>query len=71
VRIARMAVRDGVPAEADHPAQRRYLDAQQIYRDACRPLETADILVDNTDPARPRIARIPPRLAVVAQNGQS
>jgi uridine kinase len=71
VRMSRMAVRDGVPDDAEHPAQRRYLDAQQIYRDACRPVDSADIVVDNSDPARPRIVRIPPRLAVVAQNGQS
>jgi uridine kinase len=71
VRMSRMAVRDGVPDDAEHPAQRRYLDAQQIYRDTCRPLETADIVVDNGDAGRPRMVRIPPGLADVAQNGQS
>ena len=31
-RVRRMAARDGVPADVSHPDQRRYLDAQQIYR---------------------------------------
>jgi uridine kinase len=71
VRMSRMAVRDGVPDDAEHPAQRRYLDAQRIYQEACRPLESAEIVVDNGDPGRPRIVRIPPGLAAVAQNDQS
>jgi uridine kinase len=71
VRMSRMAARDGVPDDARDPAQRRYLDAQLIYRDACRPLETADIVVDNADPDRPRIVRIRAGLAQVAHNDQS
>jgi uridine kinase len=55
VRVARMAARDGVSPEADHPDQRRYLAAQRIYQDACRPRESADLVVDNTDPARPTL----------------
>ena len=39
VRVARMAERDGVSADADHPDQRRYLDAQRIYLTRCRPRE--------------------------------
>jgi uridine kinase len=54
VRMARMAVRDGVPADADHPAQRRYLEAQRIYRDTCHPRRSADVVVDNTDVRHPR-----------------
>lgn len=71
VRVSRMAVRDGVPHDPEHPDQRRYLDAQRIYRASCLPLETADIVVDNSDPARPRITRISPLLSDVAHNGQS
>lgn len=71
VRVARMAARDGVPRDPEHPDQRRYLDAQRIYRDRCRPAESADLVVDNADPARPRITRISPVLAVVAHNDQS
>jgi uridine kinase len=54
VRMARMALRDGVPRDPDDPAQKRYLDAQRIYHERCRPLESADVVVDNSDPASPR-----------------
>jgi uridine kinase len=55
VRLARMAARDGVPDDPNHPDQRRYLDAQAIYRARCHPEDRADVVVDNTDPGRPRI----------------
>ena len=55
VRVVRMASRDGVPDDPDHPDQRRYLDAQRLYRDRCRPLERADVVVDNTDFDAPAI----------------
>jgi uridine kinase len=55
VRLSRMAARDGVPDDADHPDQRRYLDAQRIYLTRCRPRDRADVVVDNTEPAAPRI----------------
>jgi uridine kinase len=58
VRVMRMAGRDGVSADADHPDQRRYLDAQHIYLTRCRPRERADVVIDNTDPATPVIVRI-------------
>jgi uridine kinase len=57
VRVARLAVRDGVPRDPDHPDQRRYLDAQLLYRDRCAPLERAQVVVDNTDPAHPSLVR--------------
>jgi uridine kinase len=56
-RVRRMAGRDRVPAELDHPDQRRYLDAQALYRAAADPLASADVVVDNTDPARPVLVR--------------
>jgi uridine kinase len=59
VRVARMAARDGVSSDHDHPDQRRYLDAQGIYRRNCRPRESADVVVDNTDPARPVVTTLP------------
>ena len=65
-RVRRMAARDGVPADVSHPDQRRYLDAQQIYRDAADPLGSADFVVDNTDPdssSRGIVGRCPGRLA--------
>jgi uridine kinase len=57
VRVARMAARDGVSADLEHPDQRRYLDAQAIYDARCAPREHADVVVDNTDPGRPRVVR--------------
>jgi uridine kinase len=56
VRVSRMAARDGVCSDPDHPDQRRYLEAQRIYQEACRPRESADLVVDNTDPDRPSLA---------------
>jgi uridine kinase len=55
VRVARMAARDGVPDDPDHPDQRRYLEAQRAYRAGHAPLERADVVVDNTDPSRPHL----------------
>jgi uridine kinase len=49
-RVRRMAGRDGTPADPDHPDQRRYLEAQALYRAAADPLGNADVVVDNTDP---------------------
>jgi uridine kinase len=57
VRVARMAARDGVSADPDHPDQRRYLEAQAIYRQRCAPEEHADLVVDNTHPDQLRIVR--------------
>jgi uridine kinase len=57
VRVARMAARDGVSADPDHPDQRRYLEAQAIYCERCAPEEHADLIVDNTDPRQLRVVR--------------
>ncbi|MBA3552378.1 MAG: hypothetical protein H0W27_05860 [Actinobacteria bacterium] len=35
--------------------RRRYLPAQGIYADAVRPREKADVVIDNSDPARPTV----------------
>ena len=58
-RVRRMAARDGVPADADHPDQRRYLDVQRLYRDAVNPVGSADLVVDNADPSRPFVVGRP------------
>jgi uridine kinase len=68
VRVARMAARDGAPADPDHPDQRRYLDAQRIYRERCDPVPSADVVLDLDDPDRIRVRRTSPRAAPVAQN---
>jgi uridine kinase len=57
VRVARLAARDGVPGDPDHPDQRRYLEAQRGYRERCAPLDGAQVVVDNTDLERPHLVR--------------
>ena len=58
-RVRRMAARDGLPADPDHPDQQRYLDAQALYRAAADPLADADLVVDNADPGRPHVVGRP------------
>lgn len=55
VTAARMAVRDGTPADPDHPRMRRYVEGQRIYFRRCRPAERAGLVVEHTDPATPRV----------------
>lgn len=68
VTVARLAERDGTPSDPEHPDQRRYLDAQRLYADTCDPRGQADVLVDLTDLAAPRVvasvAEPPPGWAV-------
>lgn len=52
---ARMAQRDGSDPDPDAPANARYRLGQQLYLDEAHPRERADVVVDNTDPAHPRI----------------
>ncbi|MBF4761745.1 uridine kinase [Nocardioides islandensis] len=58
-RVRRMADRDGVPPDVDHPDQRRYLEAQRLYRAAADPVADADLVVDNADPGRPFVVGRP------------
>jgi uridine kinase len=55
VRFGRMVERDGLADDPEDPVQRRYFDAQLIYRSEVGPRGRADVIVDNTDPVRPRI----------------
>ncbi|MFN3865651.1 MAG: uridine kinase [Demequina sp.] len=55
VRFARMVDRDGLEDDPDDPLQRRYFDGQLIYRREVAPRDKALVVVDNTDPARPRV----------------
>lgn len=62
-RVRRMADRDGVPPDATHPDQARYLEAQARYRAAADPVANADLVVDNADPLAPVVvgaAAVPP-----------
>jgi uridine kinase len=49
VSAARMAVRDGSPADPAHPDLRRYVEAQRTYFAERSPRERADLVVDNTE----------------------
>ncbi|WP_084038932.1 hypothetical protein [Demequina sp. NBRC 110053] len=55
VRFDRMVERDGLVRDPEDPIQRRYFDGQLIYRSEVGPRERALVILDNTDPARPRI----------------
>ncbi len=49
VSVARMAARDGSHPDPAHSSVARYVEGQQLYFDACRPWERADLVVDATD----------------------
>ncbi|UNB52893.1 uridine kinase [Mycolicibacterium sp. YH-1] len=53
----RMALRDGTPADPDHPDMRRYVHAQRRYFDQCQPQQRATILIDNNELGHPRLIR--------------
>ncbi|SHN72999.1 uridine kinase [Geodermatophilus obscurus] len=61
VTLARALVRDlaryGSAAEVEHRYRARYLPGQALYRAEADPVRAADVLVDNRDPARPRMLR--------------
>lgn len=54
VTASRMAARDGTHPDPEHPSMARYVEGQRLYFAACRPWERADLVIDNTDPDRPR-----------------
>ncbi len=54
--VARMAGRDGGHPDPQHPSQRRYVEGQRLYFQACRPWTRADLVIDNADPLRPMIS---------------
>lgn len=51
----RMAARDGLAESAVHDLMRRYTGAQRLYFASARPWERASVVVDNSDPGRPRV----------------
>ncbi|KGM12993.1 nucleoside/nucleotide kinase family protein [Cellulomonas bogoriensis] len=53
--FARMAARDGFPADPDDPANRRYVEGQRLYLADADPETRATFVVDNTDVIRPRM----------------
>lgn len=55
--FARMAVRDGSPADEDAAINQRYREGQRLYLAECAPQAKADILVDYADLDAPRLVR--------------
>ena len=56
--LERAAVRDGGdPAEVRRLYRARYLPAQRLYEQRCRPAERAQVVLDNSDPAQPAVLR--------------
>jgi uridine kinase len=57
--IRRARIRDareyGSPDDAERRFRARYLPSQRHYRGTVRPAELADVVLDNDDPARPRL----------------
>jgi uridine kinase len=51
----RMHARDGTSIDPDHPSMARYVEAQRRYLAERTPRERANLVVDNTDPAAPRL----------------
>ena len=39
--------------------RKRYIPGQQLYFERCAPQQKADIVLDNTDPAEPKLVRFP------------
>lgn len=54
--FARMAKRDGCPADPTAPENSRYYAGQQLYLGACDPEGRAEVVIDNTDPDTPHVA---------------
>lgn len=50
---SRMARRDGSHPDPNHPANRRYLEGQELYLRSCRPETRADVVLDVTDVTAP------------------
>ncbi|MCA9969116.1 MAG: hypothetical protein KC425_02820 [Anaerolineales bacterium] len=57
--LRRDAAAMGSAAEVRRRYQARYLPAQQHYLAKDRPQQHADIVIDNTNPAQPRLLRLP------------
>jgi uridine kinase len=63
IAVSRAVVRDlpllGSEEEVRRRYALRYLPGQALYREVAAPLDAADVLVDNSDPAWPQVVRWP------------
>ena len=53
----RQVVRDGAPADPEHPYHARYFGGYDIYQERLDPRSSANVVLDNTDLGHPRIVR--------------
>lgn len=56
----RLAARNGFDPDPDAPSNHRYTESQRHYQRTCTPAERAGIVLDNTDPASPRMTKNAP-----------
>lgn len=61
--LRRAVVRDahlfGAPEQVEHRYRMRYLPAERLYAQEARPADSADVVLDNTDPLAPVVQRWP------------
>jgi uridine kinase len=57
VSVARLVIRNGAPSDPKDDYHLRYFGGYDAYVAACDPRRGADLVLDNTDWARPRIVR--------------
>lgn len=61
--LRRAVVRDahlfGAPEQVEYRYRNRYLPAERLYEREARPADSADVLLDNLDPAAPVVLRWP------------
>jgi uridine kinase len=58
VTAKRMAARDGTIPDPQHASLRRYVEAQQLYFQACSPHQRAGVVIDNAVLDAPRLVRV-------------
>ena len=51
----RMAARDGSNPDPEYASMRRYVEGQRIYFRSARPWTRANLVIDNSTPANPRV----------------
>jgi len=59
VSIPRLAARDSMSPDPAAESNRRYVEGQRIYMEACNPRRQATTVVDNNDLAQPRLLNSP------------
>jgi len=57
--VARDAERFGSSEAAAARYRARYIPGEKLYLETCHPEDTADVVIDNTLPARPVLVRAP------------